>query len=228
VSQLQPIRELEKGPALARLCVVSFIQFVGVLLTYFLIYSGPSFAGVQKEVPWQNYCLGIAYVLFVSTGVLVVTFFFSFFFRWRASIGEGIIWFTFAVNIIAFSLAMARTGGPAHSFFGQLVPLQLSGILLLQQQKAMLTCKRRASWLPTIYTVFVWLTMVIIGRVIGWKSVTTEPNLEKYELYAAGILFLLGLLVTALAYWLPTRPSFIARFQSSRDDHSEQLASLGS
>src|ERR1700741_5521233 len=128
MSQLQQVKELEKGPALARLCVVSFIQFVGVLLTYFLINSGPSVFGVQK-VTWQTYCLGIAYGLFVSTTVLVLTFLLSFFFDWRASVGEGIIWFTFGVNIIAFSLAMARTGGPAHSFFGQLVPLQLSGTL---------------------------------------------------------------------------------------------------
>jgi len=227
MSQLQEVRELEKGPALARLCVVSFIQFIGVVLTYFLITSGPSFFGVQK-VSWQSYCLRIAYVLFVSTSVLVVTFWLSFFYSWRASIGEGIIWFTFGVNIVAFSLAMARTGGPAHSFFGQLVPLQLSGILLLQQQKAILTCKPRKPWRPTAYTVFVWLIIVVIGRLIGWQSMTADPNLEKYETYAAGALFLLGILVIALAYWLPTRPSFIARFQTQGNEHNRQLASSSS
>jgi hypothetical protein len=215
MSHPEPFSELEKGPALARLCVVSFIQFVGVLLTFFLINFGPSIFGVQEELSWQRYCLWIAYVLFGTIGVLFLTLIFSLYYGWRASIAEGVIWFTFWVNIAAFSLATALTGGPSRSFFGQLIPMQLSGMLLLQQQKHQLTHKRSEPWYPAVFTVVVWLIMVGVGRFFGWKGITEDPNFETFETVAAIALFLLGILVTALAYWLPPRPSFIQRFQSS-------------
>lgn len=128
--------ELPEEHALSRIFVVSLIQLVGVALTIALVKFGPRWAlggyGFRalfrptNEADWQNDCLGIAYFLGATVILLFLVFGFTYIRRWRPGIPEGVILFTFVVNIIAFSLAMARTGGPSHSFFGQLVPMQLS------------------------------------------------------------------------------------------------------
>ena len=76
-------------------------------------------------------------------------------------ITEGVIWLVFAINTVFFTLGMARTGGPAESFFAQLVPIQLSGILVLQQQKLMLTRARATIWTFGTFATFSVLTWLI-------------------------------------------------------------------
>jgi len=213
--------ELKEEQALARLCVVSLIQLAGVSLTFFLIKYGPRAFGQADEADWQRDCLVIAYVLGGTIILLFLTFIFSYLMRLKPSIPEGIILLTFGVNIIAFSLAMARTGGPSHSFFGQLVPMQLSGILILEEQKAIMTSKqpstRARAWLYAGFTVFVWLIVVLfpaqVALVFGQKEMTIETGLKTYEEWAATILFILGIVVTAFAYWVTPRPEFIASFR---------------
>src|SRR5260221_13234456 len=97
--------------------VVSLIQIVGVSLTISLVKSGPSWAPggygsralfrPADAAGWQQDCLVIAYFLGANVILLFLVFGFSYIRRWRPGIPEGIILFTFVVNIIAFSLAMA-------------------------------------------------------------------------------------------------------------------------
>ncbi|HEY6232970.1 MAG TPA: hypothetical protein VIW64_17030 [Pyrinomonadaceae bacterium] len=218
------IRELKADQALARLCVVSLIQLVGVSLTFFLIKYGPRAFGLTVEADWQRDCMVIAYVLGATIILLFLTFILSYLRRLRPGFPEGIILVTFGVNIIAFSLAMARTGGPSHSFFTQLIPMQLSGILILEQQKAIMISEqssgRTRAWLYAGFTVFVWLIVVLfpgqVASLFGRQEMTIETSLKTYEEWAATVLFILGMIVTAFAYWVTPRPEFVASFR--RDD----------
>ena len=215
--------ELPEEHALSRVFVVSLIQIVGVSLTIALVKFGPRWAhggyGFRAlfrpadEAGWQQDCLAIAYFLGANVILLFLVFGFSYIRRWKPGIPEGIILFTFVVNIIAFSLAMARTGGPSHSFFGQLVPMQLSGILILEQQKAMTTSRtsstRKRAWYYAAFTVFIWLIVWLFpmrfAALFGWKQMTIEASVKSYEDFAATVLFILGMLVTAFAYWVTPR-----------------------
>ena len=228
-AQKQP-GEIKEEQALARLFVVAIIQSVGVGLTTVLIKYLPRMFGLTGEADWQRDCLSIANVLWWTAFLLLVTLGFSYVRRWKPGIPEGAILVTFGVNIIAFSLAMARTGGPSRSFFGQLVPMQLSGILILEQQKLMMTSsqssKRARAWLYAGFTVFVWLTVFLspgqVASLFGRKEMTIGAGLEIYEEWAATILFTLGIIVTAFAYWAPTWPGFLAFFRRPNPTPSNQ------
>ena len=204
--------ELKGDQALARLCAVSLIQLIGVSLTFILITWGARRYGVPNEATWRQDCLLIAYALVGTILLLFLTLIFSYLRRWKSSVPEGVILFTFAANIIAFSLAMARTGGPSHSFFAQLIPMQLSGILILEQQKAMMasqqSTKRKRAWFYAGFTIVVWLVAVLSPLQVDIKDVP-----QTYEEMAATILFILGMAVTAFAYWVTPRPEFIASFR---------------
>lgn len=213
--------ELATPEALARLSAVSLIELIGVSVTILVIWVGPRLFGATEKAGWQRDCLWIAIVFgIVSLGTLFVTLICSLLFRWSARIPEKIIWLIFGVNTVAFSLGMARTGGPSRSFLGQLVPMQLSGILLLEQQKAIMTTKttRQSSpWYFAGFAIFAWITVVLfrdqVARLFGWESMIMEANIENYGEYAATVVFVLGMAVTVVAYWLPRRPGFIDFFR---------------
>lgn len=207
---------LKPHQALARLSVVALIQLVGVLLTFWLIEYFPSHFDVTYQAIWQDDCLKLARVLFVIGLALLVasavghlTFSSRYFAAWAPAIAEGSILLTFGVNIVYFSLAMMRTGGPAHSFFAQLVPMQLSGILILEQQRMMMTSRRLSprwrAWVYAGFTIFVWMIVVSsperVQSVLDWRYMMIERRGDDYELWAAAILFVLGIIVTAVAYW---------------------------
>ena len=215
--------ELSEEQALSRAFVVSAIELVGVGLTFLLIKYGPGLFSLRSEPDWQNDCLGISYVLFFTGFGVLVMFALSWFRRWHPSVPEGIILLTFVVNIICFTLAMARTGGPSNSFFGQLVPMQLSGILILEEQKAMVTAgkstKRRRAWFYAGFSILVWGIVWYYPEhfqgLFHWKELTiklppnptpqNEASLKSYQNSAATFLFTLGMIVTAFAYWFTPR-----------------------
>jgi hypothetical protein len=209
--------KLDGPDSLARLCVVSVIQLVGVYMTIGLIKYGPRIFGITGEVGWQHDCLRIADCLEATVLILLLTLAFGYYFKLGATIPEGVIWLVFGINTVAFSLAMARTGGPAHSFFGQLVPMQLSGILLLEQQKAKMTSKQSTPWGFIGFAGLTWIAVVLfqmkVKGLLGWAETSMEKTHETYENWAGTLLFLLGIVVTAVAYWLPPRPGFIKRFR---------------
>lgn len=213
-----PKIELEKRAAYARLFVVTLIQTAGVYLAVALIEEGPRVFRITGEADWQHDCLLIGKGLKASVLILWVTFGCSWFWKWRASIPEFVIRTVFGLNIIAFSLAMARTGGPSHSFFGQLLPMQLSGMLLLEHQKAtLLKSKRTAPWGYAGYAVVWWLIVWVfdmwVAKLFGRQKMIVEALFAPYEAFAATILFTLGIGVTAFAYFVTDRPGFIARFE---------------
>jgi hypothetical protein len=128
----------------------------------------------------------------------------------RAKIPELLIWAIFGINTIFFSLGMARTGGPSHSFFSRLVPIQLSGILLLQLQKVMITRIKANIWTfgaGATFSIITWLVVVLfptpIVQIVGWGKFSAEPSLESFASFAVTVLFVL------FAYWLPLQPWFI-------------------
>jgi len=211
--------QLKKSEALARLSVVSLIQTFGVIIAFCLIKYGPGLFGATKEERWQQDCLKIAYVLFGSLGVLLLTFIVSNLCRrCKPSFPEATILLMFVVNTVAFSFAMARTGGPSHSFFGQLVPMQLSGILLLEQQKATMTSKNAIRpWYFAGFTILIWLIVARfphqVAWLCNWSQMSFETSIISYEKWAATILFMVGIIVTAFAYWVTPRPGFIEFFR---------------
>ena len=201
---------LTEEQALSRICMVFMIEFVGVVLTIILICCGPGKFTEGDKVYWKLDCGYIAAGLFLFAVFLGLTFAVSWLRRWRPSIPEGIILLTFIVNIIAFSMAMARTGG-THSFFGQLIPMQLSGILILEQQKTMFktSSQRYRAWFYATFTVIVWVIAVWcpmkFAALFGWGATSIETINKFYENLVATILFILGMGVTAGAYWFTPR-----------------------
>ena len=209
---------LTEEQALSRVFVVSFIELLGVVLTMLLVGFAPYLFSLGGVANWQIDCFIISCVLFLTGLSVLATFALTWKLRWRPCVPEGIILFTFVVNIIAFTLAMARTGGPSHSFFGQLVPMQLSGILILEEQKTIMTSKepatRRRGWVYAVFSIVVWLTVMAFPSqlqwLFRWKEMTiklsldpseqSEANLRCYQDFVATFLFILGVFVTALAY----------------------------
>ena len=222
--------KLKEDQALVRLGVVALIQLVGVFLTIWLIEGFPRSFGLTKQTDWQYDCFLIACVLAAMGLYLFVIFVLSYIFEWRPGISEFSILLAFSVNIVFFSLAMQRTGGPAHSFFAQLVPMQLSGILILEQQRAMMTSRRLSPrWRALVYagfTILAWLIVVLfpdqVQWLCGWQRITIESSgdayevwtassRDAYEMWTATILFILGISVTAFAYWVT--PLLVAWFR---------------
>ena len=213
-------KDLEKrAAALARIFMVCMIQTIGVGLTLGLAGLGPfRLFRIPGLAPWQFDCLVIGGVLVLSLLILWPTFGCTYFWDWRASIPEGVIRFIYGLNIVAFSVAMARTGVPSQSFFGQLVPMQLTGMLLLEHQRSViLNSKRTSPWGFAAFAVCCWLAVVVlkvqVGRLFGRNEMVVETDFQSYEHFAATVLFILGIVVTAAAYWITDRPSFIARFR---------------
>jgi hypothetical protein len=166
--------KLSLAEALARLSVVSLIQLVGFAATILVVKLGQGSLSAS-EADWQRDCLRIAYFFgIMSLIVLFVTLIVGFLFSLSANLPEGVIWGVFAVNTIFFSLAMVRTGGAACSFFGQLIPIQLAGILVLEQQKAMMTNTRPNTWAFAAFSILVWLGVVLfptqVAGLLGWKN----------------------------------------------------------
>jgi hypothetical protein len=215
------VEALTLAQALARLSVVALIQLVGFFATIVLVKWGPRWFTGTSKADWQSDCLRGAYV-FGGTSLLAlfVTLIFGLLFSLDASVPERVISGVFAVNTIFFAFAMARTGGAACSFFSQLVPIQLSGILVLEQQKAMMTHTRLTTWTFAIFSTFIWVAAVLfrkrLARRLHWKEFILEPGLEKFTVFAATCLFTLSIGVTVLAYWLPPRPEFILFIQRHR------------
>src|ERR1051326_2843540 len=116
------IRELTLPEALARLGVVSLIQLVGFGATWTLVKWGPWWISATTEAPWQRDCLEIVFYFGLGTLLaLFITLIFGFLWSWSARFPEIVIRSIFGINTIFFVLGMVRTGGPAHSFFAQLI-----------------------------------------------------------------------------------------------------------
>lgn len=225
-----PLLKLDQ--ALARLSIVLFIELVGAGATIYLVWRGPRWFSGTSVTAWQRDCLAgiglfggaslIALIMMLIGGVFLprIVKIRNAILFYGPKITEGVIWLVFAMNTVFFTLGMARTGGPAESFFAQLVPIQLSGILVLQQQKLMLTGARATIWTfgtSAAFSVLTWLIAVsfqvqAVG-IMGWDKTMMEGTLEAFGVFATTALFVLSVAVTVVAYWLPLQPWFIAIFE---------------
>ena len=219
------IRPLSPAEALARLSVVSLIQLIGFGATLLLIWAGPKWFDADSVAPWQLDCLKIALGFGLVTVVTLLVTLTVGFLSWNARLPETIIWVVFGINTIFFVLGMARTGGPAHSFFTQLVPIQLSGILVLEQQKAMLTNARLITWPFAVFSIVAWFAgmafSVQFKKLFSWEELSMNPSLERFAVFATTSLFALSMAVTVFAYWAPLRPEFISLIQRFRSRFRE-------
>jgi hypothetical protein len=204
--------------------VVSLIEFFGVLLTIMLITLVAWRFGVgdlQHWQGWQKDCGVIAGILFLIAVVILLTTVAlvlvmlrggTWLRNCRPIVAEGVILAAFIVNIVAFCVAISRSGGPSHSFFTQLVPMQLSGILILEQQKASMTNRksgaRRRSCYYAAFAIVVWLVSAPYS--IG----VVQMGGGNYEDFVASFLFVLGVLVSVAAFVIP--PRLAARWKAQR------------
>jgi hypothetical protein len=152
----------------------------------------------------------------LSLLILFLTLIIGFLWPFGATPPEIVIWVIFAINVVVFSLGMARTGGPARSFFSQLVPIQLAGIFMLEQQKAMLMKTQVATWkfvAVSAIACLVWLSVVLFRerfeQLLQWQEHDMNPWLERFTVFATTFLFFLSVGVTVFAYWAPLRPEFV-------------------
>lgn len=69
--------------------------------------------------------------------------------------------------------------------------------------------RRKRVWYYAAFTVFVWLIVWLFpmrfATLFGWKQIIIETSVKSYEDFAATVLFILGMLVTAFAYWVTPR-----------------------
>jgi hypothetical protein len=218
-------RPLSPAEALARLSVVSLIQLIGFIATLLLIWIAPKWFDATTVAAWQVDCLKIALALGLITLIGLLVILPVGFLWWNARFPEITIWVIFGINTIFFVLGMARTGGPAHSFFTPLVPIQLSGILVLEQQKAMLTNARLITWPFALFSILAWIGGMAFSahfkEWLAWKELSMDPSLEGFAVFATTSLFALSMGVTVFAYWAPLRPEFISLIQRIRSRFRE-------
>jgi len=211
------ITELLPAQAFTRLSVVSLIQLIGFVAVWGLVRYGPRRFQVTTVAPWQQDCLRLAQIFgVISFLILFLTMIGGFIGGWGARAAERAIWITFVTNTAFFSLGMARTGGAARSFFSQLVPIQLAGILMLEQQKAMLTKIQPTVWTfaaLSLVSIGLWLVVVsfrmTFQRVFKWQDLDMQPWIERFAVFATTTLFFLSVGVTVFAYWAPLHPEFV-------------------
>ena len=198
---------LTAGEAGSRLVVVILIQSLGLLLIVpFLIAPATNSDGWQRSCLWFSGLAGLGWVaLFLA----------SCFSLWQLGHSRSFnvaqtelaITLAFVFNTVALSLAMARTGGPTCSIFGQIIPMQLAGILLLEQQKETFTSKR--SYFPAIYaaiTLIIWGFAVLSSQKLaawrGW-ALNIAPHETGYGILSHSRLILFEIVFMAVAYFLP-------------------------
>lgn len=215
-------RKLTKPEALARFSVVSGIQVIGVLITLGVLWIAQSVT--DKE--WLRDCWRIGVVAgFGSWLILLLAYAIMGVRAFSINCAELLIKAIFAINTLAFALAMARTGGASCSVFGQVIPIQLSGILLLEQQKEKMTSTHSNAALGYAgFAISVWIAAELsrnrLSALFGWVGGDGENTLEDWNRIAGTILVVVGMLFTAVAYLLPRSPLFIRFF---KDDRAEPV-----
>jgi hypothetical protein len=144
---------LTPGEAGSRLVIVTGIQWLGV---GFLV--GPLVTRGIQSSGWQRSCLLFGLLAALGAVLLLIMLLYAAKRRFKdppdsfdVRKTELAITFAFVLNTVALALAMARTGGPSCSTYGQMIPMQLSGMLLLALQKETFTSDR--SFRSIIYPV---------------------------------------------------------------------------
>jgi len=202
---------LTHGEAGSRLVIVTGIQWLGV---GFLV--GPLVTpGIQNN-GWQRSCLLFGLLAALGAALLLIMLLYAAKRRFKDPPSsfdvrktELAITFVFVLNTVALALAMARTGGPSCSTYGQMIPMQLSGMLLLALQKETFTSDRsfRSIIYPAI-TLFFWGSSVLFWQQLaqwrGWAT-TIGANEVGYGFLSPGLLIFCEVLLMAIAYFVPRK-----------------------
>jgi hypothetical protein len=205
------ITDIPNARAIGRLSLVTGIQALGVLTVFALIWFGGGSEGTwQRDCSWIAGLLGIG-TLAVLAGTQIWIFPNLKTTAEAARIAEALISAAFVVNTVACSLAVARTGGPVTSLFGPLIPIQLSGILLLKQQKENTSEKIfKMPWIYAAISITLWLLSHWLWQNIdAFFKWTFEPiKISGRYSTSAAFLTAIGMAFTAAAYILPTTEWF--------------------
>lgn len=186
--------------ALDRLRIVSLIQLLGIVLTLLLLGSSHFF--VSED--WQLFCWVVGAVASFLTLVILVIAFCTIEVR-GPNWAERMIQLVFLANTVALAFGMARTGGASNSVFSYTIPIQLSGMLLLELRKDKLTLgESRAYWWYAGITIFVWVTAEVIAASVFGLLPRGSLAYEYWRRIAAAILVFAGTLFTVITYKFPT------------------------
>jgi hypothetical protein len=214
-----PTSMLTLGEAGSRLVIVFVIQLLGVV---FLVV--PLMLPGIKNDGWQQSCRRFGGLAAIGLVLLLGMFVYA---AWQHFHDQAFdvrktelaITLAFVLNTVALALAMARTGGPSCSTYGQMIPMQLSGMLLLAQQKQTFTSDQ--SFQPVIYaaiTLFFWGSSVLFWQQLahwrGWAT-TIGTNERGYGFLSPGLLIFCEILLMAIAYFVPRKFSPRDKVQQS-------------
>jgi hypothetical protein len=237
----QTTDDLEAEQSMARWGMVvlaeglAFIVFCVPLILPFL------FSGILE--PWRKYCLLVG----LTTAFIVLVFLTAFPAIPRVIVSdkatvrsiECMVVAVYAINTIGLCFAIVLTGGPARSFYANLLPIQLAGFLLLEVQKERWIHKNRENRKdlpeqhsieqnsqrsplsqPLIY-VFTALTLLAVCTTYYLRNrFSVLPNdLE----FAAWITYLniAGVFLTLAGYFLPRQRWFIEKIGHRRSRSTE-------
>lgn len=210
----------ENGSALTdsqagvRVGLASIIQVAGTLFVGFPLWLK---MGTDR---WAHDCFYIG-LTFGCGGIVVLwatTYYIIFADRVNVVFTESIIRVIYVTNILALCIAMARVGDPSSSVFGHVIPLQLSGILLLEQQTESTSRARYAALKYGTIALILWI-LAAAFRIVLWPFLTgkVEPStsgpddkLATYLLIPSEIIF------TVIAYYLPIWKRFRNFFEKKR------------
>jgi len=213
-------RDLKDSERIGRFARVLLIQILGAVTIQLLLRT--------SGAAWQTDCLSIADAVTCVTLGLLVMLVLILLMPTLVKLTEPLIVFTFLVNTLACCVALARTGGPVNSLFGPLIPIQLSGVLVLEQQKEAQTKKpSRVPWGYAAISILLWLAAHFgaeqINAVFHWKSSGQGQLTGSYATEAA-LLTAIGMLFTAMTYLMP-RWSWYRNFASKliRDDSTHNV-----
>lgn len=207
--------KLEPRKALARFGAVALIQVSGVLLTLvvLLIIRGIVEEGWQSFYWWLWGVAGVGSCLLLLLAYAIMSIG-----TFNVDYAERIIKALFVINTVAFALAMVRAGGSPCSAFSQVIPIQLSGILVLEQQKEKMTSTHSNAALGYAgIAIAIWIAAELSGSYLatsfGWTNEGSGSAWETANRVAATILVVVGMLFTAAAYLLPHKLLFTRFFK---------------
>jgi hypothetical protein len=210
----QPISTLNFSQSLARFSMVALAEVLA-----FLIFLVPVRVGSGRRSPWSQDCFRYGICTALTVGMILVTYFAlasalipeKAVPRWT----EIVIGAVYLVNTIGLFRAIVRTGGPSRSLYANLVPVQLAGFLLLEQQKESLMSTTNTGNHPQ-HLVFLFAVVAIaawIGSALAsdYKPGNT-PNTDELPDFSFWITVecIAGMVLTLVGYFLPRQPWFTA------------------
>jgi len=193
-------RLLTNDQAMDRLSIVSLIQILGIAITLGLLGISHLFV---TGGGWRIFCWWVGIVAgFGTVAFLLIAH--STIRRRGPNWSERLIQIVFVANTLALALGMARTGGASNSVFSQTIPIQLSGMLLLELQKERLTSsKTQAYWWYAGITISFWIAAEAIGGSCFGTFASNSVDYDIWRRFATAVLFVAGTIFTVITYKFP-------------------------